>query len=202
MKSCILSDLFPAPLIKAARQLSLNKSETLFQRDDDVDALYYIMEGELIALRYQHDGKAVIMMRNRAGEMFAPASMHMTSYPCSAVAALPSKVLQIPIPVIQEQLAHDHKFATFYIQSLADNLKKQCARSERLRLKSAKERVLHYIGCESSSGTEITLTCPTSKWAEELGIEPESLYRTLAEMEKEGVIERDKRCIRIKPYKT
>ena len=194
----MLPDCLPESLLKASRSLSLKKGESLFQQDDSVVSLFYIIEGELIALRYQRDGKPAIMMRNTSGEMFAPASMNMPSYPCSAVASLSSRVLQIPVSIIQKHLESNNKFATFYIQSLADNLKKQCARSERLRLKSAKERVLHYISCESTSSTEITLSCPTSKWAEELGIEPESLYRTLAEMEKEGVIERDKRCIRIK----
>ena len=193
----MLPDCFPESLLKASRKLSLKKGESLFQQDDRVDSLFYIIEGEVIALRYQQDGKPAIMMRNTSGEMFAPASMNMSSYPCSAVAVLPSSLLQISVPVFQTHLQNNHKFASFYIQSLADNLKRQCARSERLRLKSAKQRVLHYISCESPSGTEITLSCPTSKWAEELGIEPESLYRTLAEMEKEGVIERDKRCIRI-----
>ena len=194
----MLPDYFPKTLLDNSRRYSLKKDETLFQRDDSVDSLFYIIEGELIALRYQYDGKPAIMMRNFSGEIFAPASMNMSVYPCSAVATKPSILLKIPLPVLNEHLLTDAEFARYCIQSLADNLKKQCARSERLRLKSARERVLHYISCESSSGTEITLSYPVSKWAEELGIEAESLYRTLSEMEKEGVIERDKRLIKIK----
>jgi hypothetical protein len=44
--------------------------------------------------------------------------------------------------VMNKYLVNHPDFATFYIQSLADNLKKQCARSERFRLKSARERCL------------------------------------------------------------
>ena len=193
----MLPDYFPQSLIASSRLLSLKKGEHLFQREDQVDALFYIIKGELIALRYQHDGKPAIMMRNIAGEIFAPASMNMSIYPCSAEATKTTKLLKIPLNSINEHIASHPDFARYYIQSLADNLKKQCARSERLRLKSTKERVLHFISCESPSGTEITLSCPTSKWAEELGVEPESLYRTLSEMEKEGVIEREKRFIKI-----
>ena len=169
----------------------------LFQREDTVDSLFYILEGELIALRYQQNGTPAVMMRNNTGEMFAPASMNMPLYPCSAVATLPSTLLKIPMAVINEHLISHPDFAMFYIQSLASNLKKQCARSERLRLKSARERVLHFISCESPCGTEIRLSCPTNKWAEELGVEPESLYRTLSEMEKGGIIERNKRHIKL-----
>ena len=193
----MLPDCFPESLLKASRSLSLKKGESLFQQDDSVDSLFYIIEGELIALRYQRDGKPAIMMRNTSGEIFAPASMDMAIYPCSAQATLASQLIRIPISVIKKHLATHPKFSTYYIQSLATNLKKQCARSERLRLKSARERVLHFISCESPSGTEIALSCPISKWAEEIGVEPESLYRTLKEMEREGVIERNKRHVKI-----
>jgi len=192
-------DCFPETLLKASRQFSINKDDALFQRDDTVEALYYIIDGELIALRYQRDGKPAVMMRHVAGEMFAPASMNMSVYPCSAMAIMPSTLLKIPLKTLHECLVNYPEFSSYYIQSLAENLKKQCARSERLRLKSTRERVLHFIHCESPSGTEITLTCPTSKWAEELGVEPESLYRTLKNMEKEGVIQRNKRFIQINP---
>ena len=193
----MLPDYFPQSLIAVSRFLSLQKGENLFQREDQVDALFYIIEGELIALRYQRDGKPVIMMRNMADEIFAPASMNMSIYPCSAEATRTTKLLKIPLNIINEHLSSHPDFARYYIQSLADNLKKQCARSERLRLKSVKQRVLHFISCESPSGTEITLSCPMSKWAEELGVEPESLYRTLSELEKEGVIKRIKRHIKL-----
>jgi len=191
----MLPDYFPKSLLKASRPLSLKKGESLFQQEDSVDALFYIIEGELIALRYQSDGKPAIMMRNSQGEIFAPASMSMSTYPCSAMATQPSKLLKIPMSVINEHLATHSEFATYFILALANNLKKQCARSERLRLKSAKERVLHYISCESPCGTEVTLSCPVSRWADELGVEPESLYRTLKGMEQEGLIERNKQKI-------
>ena len=193
----MLPDYFPQSLIASSRFLSLQKGENLFQREDQVDALFYIIDGELIAQRYQYDGKPAIMMRNISGEIFAPASMNMSTYPCSAEATRTTKLLKIPLMVIKEHLLSHPDFTMFYIQSLASNLKAQCSRSERLRLKSARERVLHFISCESPCGTEIRLSCPTNKWAEELGVEPESLYRTLSEMEKDGIIERNKRHIKL-----
>ena len=137
------------------------------------------------------------MMRSFAGEIFAPASLNMSCYPCSSVATKASKLLKIPRKLMLKHLNTHPNFAQFYIQSLAMELKKQCARSERLRLKSASERVMHFITCESPSGQEIILSCPMSKWAEELGLEPESLYRCLSDMEMKGVIQREKRHIKI-----
>ena len=192
----MLLDSFPNTLIKASKTCLLKKGEILFQQTDVVEALFFIIKGELCALRYQRDGKQAIMMRHNGGEIFAPASMNLTVYPCAGVAFQDSRLLQIPKSIFIKHLQHDIAFNQFYINSLANDLKKQCARSERLHLKSAKERVLHFITCESASGQEIRLNCPLSKWAEELGIEPESLYRTLSDMEKEGLIQRNKRTIK------
>lgn len=195
----MIPNIFPKLLVAASRERILIKNEVLFQPKDSVDSLFYTMEGEIFALRYQLDGTPAIMMRSFAGEIFAPASMNMTCYPCSAVAAIKSKVLQIPKTVFIEHLGKNPEFSRYFIDSLSTDLKKQCVRSERLRLKSVKDRILHFITCESTSGTEIILSCPISKWAEELGIEAESLYRTLSRMEKDGVIQRNKRHIQITP---
>ncbi len=193
----MIPSVFPKTLVATSRERVVEKNEVLFQPNDSVDSLFYTMKGELFALRYQLDGTPAVMMRGFAGEIFAPASMNMSCYPCSAVAAVKSRVLQIPKSVFIEHLAINSDFSRYYIDSLSADLKKQCVRSERLRLKSAKDRVLHFITCESPSGAEITISCPISKWAEELGIEPESLYRTLSDLEKEGIIKREKRHITI-----
>jgi len=195
--SSSLPSAFPKALTDASHLVSLAKNEILFQPNDDVDSIFYIIEGELYALRYQLDGRSAVMMRSFSGEIFAPASLNMPCYPCSGVATKNSKLLKIPKKVMLEHLNTQLNFAQYYIQSLAMELKKQCARSERLRLKSACERVMHFITCESPSGQELTLSYPMSKWAEELGLEPESLYRCLSDMEKKGVILREKRHIKI-----
>jgi len=80
---------------------------------------------------------------------------------------------------------------------LSKELKKQCGRIERMRLQTGKERILHFINCETSDGVTLHLETSLSVWAEELGIEPESLYRTLSDMEKDGIIKRNKRDIRV-----
>ena len=148
-----------------------------------------------MALRYQFDGKPVVMMRSISGEMFAPASINMPCYPCSGVATEASTLLQIPTSAFTEHLQGNPDFSRYYIDALSQDLKKQCANSERLRLKSIRERVLHFIVCESPGGDEVVLSHPISQWADSLGVEPESLYRTLSGMQKEGLIYRVNRRI-------
>jgi len=190
-----ISEHLPSGLLQHSKSVSLRKAETLFQPGDAVNSLYYVCEGQLKAVRYQLDGKPAVMMQTTSDNFFATSSITMDVYPCAAIAVVNSKVLQIPKEHLVNYLESDPAFSLFFINSLSQDLKKQCSNAERLRLKSAKDRIIHFITCESPSGSELELDCPLTKWADELGIEPESLYRSLAEMEADGSIQRDKHKI-------
>ena len=60
--------------------------------------------------------------------------------------------------------------------------------------------MLHYLNCELTGpgGATLSLDIPLAEWADDLGLEPETLYRTLAELEKKGRIEREPRGRRIR----
>jgi DNA-binding MarR family transcriptional regulator len=62
---------------------------------------------------------------------------------------------------------------------------------ERLSLRSAAERVLHLLGSEGR-GPRREYQPPASlkDLARDLALTPEALYRTLAQLERDGVIER------------
>jgi len=143
------------------------------------------------------DGKAAVMMNGTAGNFFAPVSVNMESYPCAAVASKKTGLLKIPKQQLQNYLKINPEFALQFIHAISLDLKQQCSNAERLRIKSVRERIIHFITCESPCGKKINLKYPLITWADELGIEPESLYRTLAEMEKEKLIRRDKKNIEI-----
>ena len=137
------------------------------------------------------------MMHTEADNFFAPVSISMESYPCAAMASKSTQLLQIPKAALIQLLQNDLNFSLQFISAISQDLKKQCSNAERLRIKSARDRVIHFITCEAPDNRTLELKCPLATWADDLGLEPESLYRTLAEMEKEGLITRDKKCIEI-----
>ncbi len=75
-------------------------------------------------------------------------------------------------------------------------LRRARAQSERLGLRSAKDRVLHYLETEGQSG-RVRLAQSKKAWASELGLSHEALYRTLSEMQKSGQIAVDGRSVLI-----
>jgi DNA-binding MarR family transcriptional regulator len=72
---------------------------------------------------------------------------------------------------------------------LARQARKQCSRQERLRLKRARDRVLHFLACEGGATGVVTWVSHLSELAAELGLERETLYRALAGLEAEGLLQ-------------
>ncbi len=190
---------FPEALLNAAKIVQLRKGDFLFHCGDLVDSVFFVLEGEVRGLRTLRNGNSVVMMRAGENEFFATASLIMRHFPCSAYAAVRSRVLRIPRNSFEEAMEESGDFACYFAICLSKSLKQQCSLAERLRLKSARDRILHYIACESSSGKSVTLKTSLASWADELGIEPESLYRTLSEMESAGEITRSGKSIELAP---
>jgi len=172
----------------------------LFRLGDVPRDLYLIVEGEARARRYGTDGAEIVMQRSRAGELFAEAGLVAPRYSCEGYCPNASRVLRIPIAIINQQIAGNGDFALRFSQFLALAMRRQCARYERLRLKRAGERVLHYLNCELTgpAGADLELDIPLADWADDLGLEPETLYRALADLEKKGLIARESRSRKIR----
>ncbi|MBA5249167.1 MAG: Crp/Fnr family transcriptional regulator, partial [Gammaproteobacteria bacterium] len=156
-----------------------------------------VSKGELRAIRYQLSGQKSTLMRATDYEFFATSSLCLNTYSCDGFAPVKTTLWRIPKDKFYQLLEVSAILGKQFSLALSKELKKQCGRIERLRLKTTQERILHFINCEAHDGVILELNMSLSVWAEELGIEPESLYRTLAKMENIGLIKRNRRLIRI-----
>lgn len=183
-----------------AGEITVAADDFLFRLGDAPRDLYFVLEGEARARRYGTDGAEIIMQRSRAGELFAEAGMVAPRYSCEGFCPVSSRVLRFPIATIKQQIVNNGDFALRFSQFLAMTMRRQCARYERLRLKRAGERVLHYLNCELTGpvGADLELDIPLAEWADDLGLEPETLYRALADLEKKGLIAREPRSRKIR----
>jgi CRP/FNR family transcriptional regulator, dissimilatory nitrate respiration regulator len=125
------------------------------------------------------------------GEFFAEAALNAPRYHCNAIASRASTLLVFPAAKVRDLLAKDREFAHQWVALLARQLHAARARLERLALKSAAERVLHYLHTEGKGPRcEVALEGSVKDLAKELSLTHESLYRTLARLEQDGVIVR------------
>jgi CRP-like cAMP-binding protein len=150
-----------------------------------------VISGEVKALRHMAESREAVMARAKAGEFFAESAIATAHYSCDGVAVKPAALLFLPLPALDAALA-DAGFAKAFFLASATNARRQCARYERVRLRSARERVLHLLACESGSDGVFDWPAPLTELAVELALEPETLYRVLSELEASGEISRDK----------
>lgn len=189
---------FPAALLPRATRVSYEAGAHVFRRDTSAHSVYFLEEGAVRLLRFGRAGEEVALHDARAGEFFAEASLDSARYHCDAVATMPSTLLRIPSEALRGLLEADSAFVMQWVSLLARQLRGVRTRVERLSLKGAAERVHHLLVSEGRGARgEVVLPGTLKDLARDLGLSHEVLYRTLAALEREGVIERRGTTLRL-----
>ena len=179
----------PVALRPIGHSLACPKDGWVFRKGDPVRAVFLVLDGEVRLSRFAHDGSEIALHRASRGDFFAEAALNTPRYQCNAIASRSSTLLAFSAVKVRSLIAKDPEFARQWVALLARQLHASRARSERLALKSAAERVLHYLHTEGKGPRcEIMLAGSVKDLARELGLTHESLYRTLARLKQDGVI--------------
>ncbi|WP_315721087.1 MULTISPECIES: Crp/Fnr family transcriptional regulator [unclassified Bradyrhizobium] len=173
----------PAATRVRTRRIEVPRQGVVFCRGDRPRAMYFVLMGEVRLLRRSRAGDDIILQRARQG-FLAEASLDQSSYHCDAVAAQDSALLAIDRQAFADALRRP-EIRDKWSDHLARELRQVRAQSERLSLKTARERIVHFIETEGEGG-ELALDRSKKDWAAELGITHEALYRALARMAQTG----------------
>lgn len=184
-KASPLLAAMPERVRRSIHTQAVPKTAQLFARGDRPQAMYFIVSGEIHLVRSSLTGDQVVLQRAQRG-FLAEASLDQTRYHCDAIAVRPSELLNIPRKAFREALA-DGAFSKLWMAYLSGELRRVRAQTERLALKTADARVVHYVETEGNNGS-LVLNGSKKDWANELGLTHEALYRTLARMEQRGVL--------------
>lgn len=157
--------------------------------------MIYVASGEVVLQRLGIQGENVVLQRARQG-FVAEASLQSTSYHCDAVVTVSGDLVVIPIEPLRQSLLAEPAFAMRWMGMLNQELKRLRAQCERLSLKGVRDRLLHLIETEGQRG-RLSLDAGLKSMASELGVTHEALYRTVAELEKQGSLRREDGQIRI-----
>lgn len=142
-------------------------------------------------VRHGRQGEEVVLHNANPGEFVAEASLDSGRYHCDAIASEPSLILRTATADLEQLIASDSVFAREWIALLAAQLRSVRARVECLSLRSAEDRIRHLILSEGRGPLcEVVPAGSLKDLARTLGLTHETLYRSLARMHKEGVIQR------------
>jgi CRP-like cAMP-binding protein len=174
----------------------LDAGEMLFTTGDPVRSLFVIETGQLRLLRHTAQGATLTLHAARAGEAFAEASLFSRTYHCDAVADVRSTVRAYSKRALLTALREDPGAALALTGHLARQVQTLRGHIELLNIKSARERVLAYLHNHLSAPTRCVKLKRTWKAiATEIGLTHEAVYRALAELERDGLIERDEKAV-------
>lgn len=176
---------------------NLEPGAALFRQGDSVREVYVAESGRLRLQRHTVEGVRLTLQLARADDLLAEASLFAERYHCDAVADGPCTVRIFARRAILEALDTRPELARSVMAALASQVIDLRTRVELRSIRSARDRVWLHLALAADSQRQVAMAGPLKDMAEQLHLTPEALYRTLARLEREGLIARTPGMIRI-----
>jgi CRP-like cAMP-binding protein len=184
--------LTPA-LRAAAIDRKLKSGETLFRLGDKTAGFCEVIAGRVRLSRVDRSGREIILFVAGPGEAIAEASLFTPNYHCDAIASTDALVRVYPRAAVLAAFEKDTRSAQAFTATLARQVMNLRTRIEQRNIRSARERVRHFLSINADpAGRNVTIAGTLKDLAAELGLTHEALYRTLAALERAGEIKRSK----------
>jgi CRP/FNR family transcriptional regulator, dissimilatory nitrate respiration regulator len=176
----------------AAKDRKLKAGEVLFRLGDKTMGLCEVITGRIRLARVDRSGHEVVLHVAGAGETLAEASLFSPQYHCDAIASTNAAVRVYPKREVLAAFESNPKAARAFSAALAHQVMDLRTRIEQRNIRSARERVRHYLALNAkTNGRVFELRGTLKDLAAELGLTHEALYRTLAALERSGEIRRN-----------
>jgi CRP/FNR family transcriptional regulator, dissimilatory nitrate respiration regulator len=183
-----LRALLPAGLHGLCERQFHARGARVFHAGRRPSAMYFVRAGEVVLQRSGEDGELLVLQRTRHG-FVGEASLQTDRYHCDAVVVADAELTRIPRQALLDALNADAAFALRWIGMLNAELRRVRLQCERLSLHTVQARLLHLIRTEGDA-EGLATGSGLKTLAHGLGVTHEALYRTLAAMERDGVIQR------------
>ena len=183
----LLKELLPKGLLGQCHAHHFEKGDYLFHQGKKPEYMFFIVSGEAVLTRISSHGEPTILQRCKGG-FVSEASLLVDAYHCDAIATHNGQAITLPIKSLREALA-DSKFSMKWVQLLSKEIMRLRTQSERLGLKDIRSKLIHLIETEGKQGV-LTLQSDFKSMASEIGVTHEALYRAIATLGKEGLLEK------------
>lgn len=204
----LFSDLSPDELHRVAAGTMLHRrprGHMVFRVGDPCNEFHVVVTGQVKLFVLSPSGQEKVVELISAGQSFAEAIMFTDRpYFLSAQTLTDALLLTVSKQAVLDEIARDHRFALRMLGGLSRRMHSLVHDVEAYALHSGLQRVIGYLlrdqaleDCER--GAECTVSLPVSKAtiASRLSLTPEYFSRVLRELEAQGLIEIDRRDIRI-----
>jgi CRP-like cAMP-binding protein len=191
-----VKDWLPVSVRAAAIDRKVKAGEALFRLGDRSAGFCEVIAGRVRMARVDRAGHEVILYVAGPGETLAEASLFSPAYHCDAIASTDVTVRIYPKAAMLAAFDKDPKAAQAFSATLAHQVMNLRTRIEQRNIRSARERVRHFLSVNAGAdGRTVDLPGTLKDLAGELGLTHEAFYRTLAALERSGEIKRAKGTI-------
>jgi len=181
----------PASVCSAAIDHKIKAGEPLFRLGDKSLGLCEVIAGRVRLARVDRSGREIVLHVAGPGETLAEASLFSPQYHCDAIASTDATVRVYPRREVLATFERNPKAAQAFAETLAQQVMSLRARVEQRNIRSARERVRHFLALNVGPDRRTVVLPGTLKdLAAEIGLTHEALYRTLAALERSGEIRR------------
>lgn len=186
------TDWLPATVRNQARERTLKAGEALFRLGDKSAGLVEVVAGRVRLSRVDRSGREIVLYVAAPGDTIAEASLFSPRYHCDAIASTDATVRVYPKAAVLAAFARDPKAAQGFAATLARQVMTLRTRLEQRNIRSARERVRHFLALRvGDDGRTVDLGGASLKeTAAALGLSHEAFYRTLSALERGGEISR------------
>jgi CRP-like cAMP-binding protein len=188
-------DWLPSSITAKSTARDLAAGAALFHQGDKAVAIFLVEEGQLRLVRHAAGERPTVLHRARSGQLLAEAALFSENYHCDAVAMVASRVRAYPKAELLAAFARDADLAARFMELLAHEIHAVRARLEIRNIRSARDRIMHYLALGAGPDRTCRIDGTLMDLAVDLGLAHEALYRALADLEREGKISRSGREI-------
>jgi CRP/FNR family transcriptional regulator, dissimilatory nitrate respiration regulator len=177
-------------------RFELARGKHLFRQGDPAAAIFRVARGRLRLERLTLDGRRVILHTARTGELFAEASLFASTYHCNAMALTDREVEVLPKGGVLAALGPAGEPGGL-VETLTRQLQAARTRLELRNVRLARDRILLWLDLQAGTDRVATVEGELQDVAAELGLTREAFYRTLASLDRDGLIAREGTRIRL-----
>lgn len=204
----LFSDLGPLELQRLAAGSTLSRpswGELVFQIGEPCNGFHVIVTGQVKLFALSPTGQEKVIAIMGDGQSFGEAVM-FTDQPhfLSAQVLTDAVLLNMSTQTVIAEIERNYRFALRMLAGLSRRLHGLVQDVEAHALRSGLQRVIGYLlrdqgvdGCEVSERCTVSLLTSKATIASRLSLTPEYFSRVLHELEAQGLIEIDRRDIRI-----
>jgi CRP-like cAMP-binding protein len=189
-------------ITKKSKILTFEKDEIIKQRNDPIDEILILIEGEALGLFVNEEGRVIQIDHMIAPKTLAIATIFASNpkYPVDVVAIKKCKILTLSKDILIHEMMKNEKILKNYLQNVSDTFIFITDRFYEITLKNLIQKVCSYLydSFKKQNSKTIKLEMSKTELAREFGVTRPALSRVFIELEKKGIIEMEGKNVKIK----